>query len=1128
MLAWLIRIDALDSAGAARVLLLASHDDPRLCHLGGERWDPALVELPDFALDFFGGAFSGQVTSPGMGFSCATSGLAAFATDPAARARFARARCRIWGGDLSSTATVDLGPLKLWFDGRIAEEPSIDEAQRVARFAADVDDGWADKPLLPLFAGTGGIEGPQQLQGQPKPLCLGNVRFARGVLIDNVDNVWMVSHGPVEGISAAYDRLASLGPSSGNHADLAALLAASIPNGSWATCLAQGLVRLGAPPDGRVSFDVQGSNAGAGGYVRRAGAMMRRIADLAGGTVNSASLAALDGARPYNQYLQLTEQTTAREEIGRLADSVAAVAGVSLTGELFAQALGISSGGEILNGDGTSAAAIASVEELPKAAPAWRIATEAQPTFEVHSIGEIAFQYRWQGEWSATRVYRRDDVVTGPDGASWLYINATPSAGQPLPVWPDADTEYWQNFSPPPYDGALADVEPGATRTQTANANRVPFSRMERDLGWSQVFNPAGITTTFGYGQVGAFRLAILAGTATAAGQTIALGQPQNAFRATPGERLSAQARVDFQGVGAGSWELAVEFFSADFSEVTGVSIASGSAPVLLTALQQAFIEVPANRVFGRIVVYGNSGAAGAMQLVLSEPMVTSALPGQSFHPPFTPGPNAVNGADVTGESTAAAIDNQSAWATFSGESPTAVLASIATAQADAQIALTALNNIAADGVFDITEKQQVRQLRNDIVIEFPVWRDRANALQVASGTVTAYQNAYDALIAFLNSVAIDSNVNTAMDRAVFTARFNDYFSTRAAIFDAITNRASQVATTLPLGNANRVPFSRMEDDKGWSHPDNGTPNPTTFGYGQVGQFRIAVVGATAGGGGEPINIVQPQNAFRVTPGERLSAQARVDFQGVGAGTWELALEFWNADFTAVTASVVASGSAPSYLNTLRQAFLTVPADRVFGRWVLFGNSGGAGAMQLVISEPMVTSAATEQTTHPPFTPGPNAFNGADVTINQPVVGLLNPATGRATSRRITSQLIAGGVLQTLDVNPISATTSGGVSTVNIAAHVIFDDAGSTSFSSGSIGGLTPDVFYYVWEANPDFQGGARTYVATTNRNDLTVFGRRYVGFVTTPASGSATGGGGWGGGGGGGGVPGDPNTQQP
>jgi hypothetical protein len=473
MLAVLIAIDAQSALGRPLTLRFASHDAPELGHFGGHHWPGVLAVMPDFALDFFGGGFAGQITAPRTGFSVLAAKEAGFSSDPAKRAIFADARVRIWAGPLSAADPHDARLFSLRFDGRIAAEPEIDDAARVARFEAAVQDSWADDPLLELFAGTGGIEGPVDLTGQPKPLVLGNARFCGGVLIDNVDNIWMVSNGPVEAVNAVYDRLASLGVSSGNHADLAALLAAEIPNGSWATCLALGLVRLGAPPDGRVSFDVSGSNAGTGGYVRRPGAIIRRLADLAGGTVNAASLAALDETRPYNLAFQIRDQTTAREAIGQIADSVAAVAGVSLTGELFAQPLGLVAAAEALNGDGTSPLAVAATEELAKDAPAWRLATEAELTFELHNADEAAFSYRWQGEYSADRVYRLDDVVTGPDSAAWAYINAVPAAGEALPEWPTEANSHWRLFQAPGGAGISIDGEGEIQGIATGNGTPV-------------------------------------------------------------------------------------------------------------------------------------------------------------------------------------------------------------------------------------------------------------------------------------------------------------------------------------------------------------------------------------------------------------------------------------------------------------------------------------------------------------------------------------------------------------------------------------------------------------------------------------------------------------------------------
>lgn len=432
----LIQIDARDGSGAT-TRYLASADHPSLCHLNGQQWVPAIAKLPSLRYDFFGGDFNGAITVPSASFSVAIEGVSTFTT-----LRFSGARVRLYTGEIGDA----WGSFTLRFDGRINAEPTL--AAGIANFEAGADDSWLDKPLLGLFLGTGGIEGPTDLTGTVKPLALGACRFAPGVLVDATNNVYAVSAYAVQGITAAYDRVVAHGTSTGDYASLALLIAAAIPNGGWGTCKALGLVRLGSPADGQVSFDVSGDNAGAAGYVRKPGAMIRRIAEIAGGTVNTTNLAALDTARAWNLTLALTAQTTARDAIQGIADSVCAVAGITWTGTLFVAPLGYGTSSQTLKSDGTAAPPVASVEVKPVGAPFWRLATEAEPTWVVHAASEVASQYNLRGLYSATRVYRLDDLVESADGSAWVYINATAGAGNAPPTWPTTSNSYWTTASP--------------------------------------------------------------------------------------------------------------------------------------------------------------------------------------------------------------------------------------------------------------------------------------------------------------------------------------------------------------------------------------------------------------------------------------------------------------------------------------------------------------------------------------------------------------------------------------------------------------------------------------------------------------------------------------------------------
>lgn len=425
-----IEIEARRAAGATEYVRFTSVDDAQACTFLGQTWVPAIERLPTLSYDFFGGDFAGRIETPTGTFTAALSAI-----PHAGDLRFAGASVTIWESELGSNL---LGNLATRFKGRISTEPSTERA--IVSFSIRPDDAWLDKPLLKTFAGTGGIEGPDDLEGAVKPLLLGACRFAPGTLIDSVDLVYCVSgHGPVAGVTAVYDRVVSLGASSGDFADLAALLAATIPEGSWGTCNALGLVRLGAPPDGQISFDVSGDNKE--GFARRPGEIISRIASLAGGTVVGENLSALDDARPWNLTLALISQTTAREVIQQLADSVCAVAGVSHLGHLFVAPLGMAEPSLTLDTAGRSLPPVEDIACQPIGEPYWRLATNAEITWVVHAAADVGTGYVYRGRWNADRVYRLDDLVEMEDGSAWIYVSETAGAG----IVPGTDPAVWRN-----------------------------------------------------------------------------------------------------------------------------------------------------------------------------------------------------------------------------------------------------------------------------------------------------------------------------------------------------------------------------------------------------------------------------------------------------------------------------------------------------------------------------------------------------------------------------------------------------------------------------------------------------------------------------------------------------------
>jgi hypothetical protein len=131
--------------------------------------------------------------------------------------------------------------------------------------------------------------------------------------------------------------------------------------------------------------------------------------------------------------------------------------------------------------------------------------------------------------------------------------------------------------------------------------------------------------------------------------------------------------------------------------------------------------------------------------------------------------------------------DGAPAGTMVGGVEASALVADLAAAQADAAQSAIDLANIADDGKLTAREKVDVRERRDNIIDEFPIWRDRAIFYNVNAGTRASYQQSYDDLIAYLGAVGVNGGGNTNIVRADFQAAFNNYALWRNRVIEAIT-----------------------------------------------------------------------------------------------------------------------------------------------------------------------------------------------------------------------------------------------------------------------------------------------------------------------------------------------------
>lgn len=460
----------------------ASAQDRDITGLNNVRWWPAIPAkgMPNLAIRLFDGDFSADV-EPGE----AALQLSLAALEPG----HAEVRRYLWGGAKLTLYAAETGtawPWPVWFRGK-TERFEV-EGSRL-KLAARVDTEPFEADVLTLrYAGTGGAEGGADLKNKPKPWLFGRAKSAEPVLVDAVDNVFQFSgYGPIQAVTALYERAddstaqGSWGPSVGDFASYAALVAATIPAGRWGTCLAQGMIRLGAPPFGTVTGDVDG-HVHSGTWLRKTGAIVERVALQAGvdaSLIDSASLAALDAAVTAacpdggNVNLYLTEQASVLDLARRLVRPCNAQAGVSWTGKLFAVRVEIGTPALTLDAQGRRRPPVTQSVEADVSPPYWRIEMGAERCWRVHTYDEIATAVPLveRGAYSASEWYRENNIVED-QGMSWRYVNATPGSGNAPPTLPTSSNAHWQALDP-----RLAGVEDDADNTANHTPNlQIPGS----------------------------------------------------------------------------------------------------------------------------------------------------------------------------------------------------------------------------------------------------------------------------------------------------------------------------------------------------------------------------------------------------------------------------------------------------------------------------------------------------------------------------------------------------------------------------------------------------------------------------------------------------------------------------
>ncbi len=440
------------------------------------RWEQAVVRRPRFAIEILDPSLSGRLTT-GRGDLVNVSLL----KEHRSAKEYHWVGAPISVRDASNLQTFANMPVE--FNGIVRSAvPDLQSGQLQLNLEVDVQA--LDKPLLfAEFTGGAGVNGEPANRGGLKPAGFGANKNIEPVWIDTVRNIGMIDgYGNTLGIGALFEGASDFGPSVGNYATYATLAAAidskAVPPGRWATCVAQGLIGLGAPPVGVITVDALfGAN--------RPGSFITRILTVHAGVPTEAldlsAFAALDSA--VNRAVHYW--TSSARSVKDLAEAMAA----SCNANLFVTLQGLVSVSRTFGGPNiatldrlrpTAAYRVTEWRPLEPEVPVWRMKARAARPGATLTTDQIFYADDLvdRGQWKADETYRQGNIVW-VGTAQYLYVNATPSAGQD----PTASVGYWEMTKEPTSasdlyydDGSTLESLKPATAGATRNVPRGPWA----------------------------------------------------------------------------------------------------------------------------------------------------------------------------------------------------------------------------------------------------------------------------------------------------------------------------------------------------------------------------------------------------------------------------------------------------------------------------------------------------------------------------------------------------------------------------------------------------------------------------------------------------------------------------
>jgi len=256
----------------------------------------------------------------------------------------------------------------------------------------------------------------------------------------------------------------------------------------------------------------------------------------------------------------------------------------------------------------------------------------------------------------------------------------------------------------------------------------------------------------------------------------------------------------------------------------------------------------------------------------------------------------------------------------------------------------------------------------------------------------------------------------------------------------------SQVANTnVAVAGANRIPFSLFEAGTGgWAFGQVSSGlTATSLVSGNYQNIPFGKIIATAPTTWSRQSMSIRCSNFAVNGGEQLAVTAGVET--IGACTGEVVLWFVDSNGNGLGSAHVAWVPASTGYDTAVFGMIVAPAGAKLAWLEFYATANGSGYLAASIEHPMVCGVPTGQTTYPAFSPGPNAYNAADVTGNNTAAAIAGQGALATLNAVGTTNMAANAVSQV-----IAAYTSAG-ETLSQSGRAILQQATINAYGVGII-----------------------------------------------------------------------------